>query len=288
MLTVPPAFAEATVVREGDAGSTWIGELPALVEEFLERWSCTVSGPPAHGSVGVVLPVVRADGSDAVLKLSFPLAVNAAEPVVLTAWNGDGAARLLDRADDRYAMLLERLSPLGDEVPDPFTAVGRLARRLAVPAPPGLPSLAERALQWVDEVPAHAARLGNPLGRKVVDAAVANAREMAADDPAVLVHGDLHFGNLLRRDGDLTAVDPNGFVGDPAYDFLPLLRGEWYARPPDVERAIAEFADAAEVDRERVRRWAQARAAESALWSRDLGEPSWVTDVVDAIAGDLA
>lgn len=75
-------------------------------------------------------------------------------------------------------------------------------------------------------------------------------------------------------------------MGDPAYDFLPLLRGGWFSGPPDVDRWTAEFADAAEVDRERVRRWAQ--AAESALWSRSLGEPGWVTAVVDAVATDLA
>ncbi|HWO58530.1 MAG TPA: aminoglycoside phosphotransferase family protein [Umezawaea sp.] len=288
MLTVPPSFAESTIGREGEAGREWIDSLPALTEELLDRWSCTPSGPVLHGFVGVVVPARRAHGSEAVLKLSFPSPLNAAEPVALAAWNGEGAVRLLERDDDRYAMLLERLHPLRERVSDPFTAVGRLARRLAVPAPPGVASLADRALRWVDEMPAHAGRVGNPLGRRVMDAALANAHEMAADQPSLLVHGDLHLGNLLHRDGDLTAVDPNGFVGDPAYEFLPLLRGEWFNGPPEVDRWIAEFAEAAGVDRERVRRWAQVRAAESALWSRSLDEPDLVTAVVDAVAADLA
>ena len=293
MVTVPPEFAAATIRREGERGRQWVESLPAAVADFLERWSCAVSGPLMHGFVGVVVPAVRADGVEVVLKLGFPRAYDTAEPVALAAWNGNGAVRLLERDDSRCAMLLERLRPLAKPEPAPFTAVGRLARRLAVPAPPGVPSLADKALGWAADVPAHAARLGSPLPARVVDAAVANARDLAVDQPAVLVHGDLHFGNILRDDAGLRAVDPTALVGDPAFELLPALRGDWAAvtAEPDLRRAvdrrIAEFAEAAEVDRDRVRRWAQARAAESALWSRRLDEPAPVTAVVDALAALL-
>ncbi|KOX31707.1 hypothetical protein ADK67_08615 [Saccharothrix sp. NRRL B-16348] len=299
MVVVPPGFAEATIRREGEPGRRWVESLPALAAEFLERWSCTPSGPLMHGAVGVVIPAVRVDGAEVVVKLGFPLSYNTAEPVALAAWNGNGAVRLLARDDSRFALLLERLRPLRKPEPAPFTAVGRLVRRLAVPAPPGVPSLAEKALGWAADVPPHAAQLGSPLPARVVDAAVANARDLAVDQPAVLLHGDLHFGNILRddtgqrHDAGLRAVDPTALVGDPAFELLPLLRGDWPAvtAEPDLRRAvdrrIAEFAEAAEVDRARVRRWAQARAAESALWSRRLREPAPVTAVVDALAALL-
>jgi streptomycin 6-kinase len=246
-----------------------------------------------HGFVGVVIPAVRANGAEVVLKLQFPLTCNAFEPVALAAWNGEGAVRLLEREDSCFAMLLERLRPLKVPEPAPFTAVGRLARRLATPAPPGLPSLAEKARDWEAEVPALAARLGSPLPSRVLGACVANARDLAADQPAFLLHGDLHFGNIMCGGDGLRVVDPNGLVGEPAYELLPLLRGDWPAvtAEPNVRRAvdrrIAEFAEAAEVDRHRVRRWTQARAAESALWSRRLQEPAAVTAVVDALASLL-
>ncbi|HEY3610782.1 MAG TPA: aminoglycoside phosphotransferase family protein, partial [Pseudonocardiaceae bacterium] len=120
-----------------------------------------------------------------------------------------------------------------------------------------------------------------------------NARELAADQPEFLVHGDLHFGNILCGDDEMRAIDPNGLMGDPAYELLPLLRGDWPAVAAEsnlrraVDRRIAEFAEAAEADRERVRRWTQARAAESALWSRQLHEPKPVTAVVDTLASLL-
>lgn len=293
VVTVPPVFAEATISREGEAGRRWVEALPGLASEFLDRWGCTASGPVVHGFVGVVVPAVRASGAEVALKLGFPLAGNAFEPVALEAWNGEGAVRLLERDDDAFALLLERLRPLPKPEPAPFTAIGALARRLAIAAPPGLPALADRALCWAAEVPAHAARLGSPLPRRVVEACVANAREMAVGQPEFLVHGDLHFGNVLRGGAELKVIDPDGFTGDPAYELLPSLRGDWQAVAAEadvrraVERRIAEFAEAAGVERERVRRWTQARAAESALWSRTLGEPEFVTAVVDDLASLL-
>lgn len=293
MLTVPQEFADATISREGEAGRQWIESLSALVTEFLDRWSCTASGSMKHGFVGVVIPAVRADGVQVVLKVGFPASCNTAEPLVLAAWNGNGAVRLLERDDSRFAMLLERLRPLERSEPIPFTAVGLISRRLAIAAPPGVPSLVDKALGWAVDVPVHAARLGSPLPSQVIDAAVANARDLALDQPAVLVHGDLHFGNIMRDDEGLRAIDPDGLVGDPAYELLPVLRGDWQAvtAEPDLRRAvhrrIAEFAEAAGVDRERVRRWAQSRAAQSALWSRSLHEPKWVTAVVDTLAALL-
>lgn len=290
MLTVPAGFARSTVDRQGDGGQLWIDAVPELAMRYLDEWSCTPAGPFTHGFVGVVLPVRRADGTDAVLKLSFPHQRNVAEPVVLAAWAGRGAVRLLERDDDRFAMLLERLRQLPHLPDNPFTAVGRLARRLAVPAPPGLRHLADVARERLDQLPEHAARLANPLGQRVVDAALANARELAEDRSTTLVHGDLHFGNVLAGDrGPLLAIDPNGLVGDRAYDLIPLLRTRWADIDGErgLDRALAEFADAAEVDRDRVRKWAQVRASVDAHWSRLLREPAWVTGVCDLIATRL-
>ncbi|MFC0436841.1 aminoglycoside phosphotransferase family protein [Kutzneria buriramensis] len=285
MLTVPRRFVEATITREGEAGRRWIEALPELAAGVLARWQCAMSGPVMHGFVGVVIPAIRADGQEVVLKLGFP--ANTAEAVALAAWNGNGAARLL-ASDDSGAMLLERLQPL--EKPASIAEIGRLARRLAIPAPRGLNSLADRARAWMVDVPKHAARLGHPLPSRVIDACVANVRDLAVGQPDSLVHGDLHLGNVLRGGEELKAIDPSGLAGDPAYELLPVLRDDWPAVMAEadprraVARRIAEFAEAAEVDRERVHRWTQARAAESALWSRQLDEPDAITELVDTIA----
>ncbi len=282
MILTPEALTRTTVEREGAAGAAWIAELPGIVEELLARWECVPDGEVTHGGVGIIVPVLRRGAGSAVLKVSFPHPGNVHEPDAFEAWGGRGAVLLHERADERFAMLLERVrtSTLaevedGDEV---ARVAGRLSRRLAVPAPPGLPRLRERADEWEEHLGRDAAELAHSLPRYVVDAAVATVRELGRTQPDVLIHGDLHARNVLRADREpWLVVDPKGHAGDPAHDggtllksrALSLLDADDLGRA--VDRTLDVFAEAAELDRERVRRWAQLHAVQAAFWARRRG-----------------
>ncbi|EMF00027.1 phosphotransferase [Streptomyces mobaraensis NBRC 13819 = DSM 40847] len=298
MLVIPEGFARLTITREGDAGRAWLTRLPALAGDLLRRWACVPDGPVTHGQVGTVVPVRRGDGTPAVLKVSFPHPGNVHEPDAFAVWDGRGAVRLLERDDERFAMLLERAGTGAlAELPDADEAMavaGRLARRLAVPAPPGLPRLRDRAQEWEEGLGKDAERLGHPLPSAVLDAALATARELAPVQPDTLVHGDLHAANVLRGDREpWLAIDPKGFAGDPAYDAFTLLRSRAadLLTAPDLGtallRRLAVFAEAAELDRERTVRWAQLRCVQAALWGRDHGDPEWLVGMYDHVAGLL-
>ncbi|MBC2874746.1 MULTISPECIES: aminoglycoside phosphotransferase family protein [Streptomyces] len=299
MHLIPEAFAQSTAGREGDAGRAWLDRLPGIVEELLGRWRCVRDGSVVHGQVGVVVPVRRADGAPAVLKVSFPHPGNVHEPDAFAVWAGRGAVRLLERDDAHFAMLLERAGTGSlAELPDAdeaMAAAGRLARRLAVPAPPGLPRLRERAGVWAEELAADDVRLGHPLPAAVLGAALATVRELVPDQPDTLVHGDLHAANVLRGEREpWLAIDPKGFVGDPAYDAFTLLRSRAadLLTAPDLGAALLRrldvFAEAAELDRERTFRWAQLRCVQAALWGRDHGDPEWLVGMYDHVAGLLS
>ncbi|GAA3773789.1 aminoglycoside phosphotransferase family protein [Streptomyces phyllanthi] len=282
MIEVPEAFARSTVEREGEAGAAWLGELAGIVEELLGRWECVPDGEVTHGGVGIVVPVRRRGEGAAVLKVSFPHPGNVHEPDAFAAWGGRGAVLLYGRDDQRFAMLLERVrtSTLaevedGDEV---VTVAGRIGRRLAVPAPPGLPRLRERADAWEEQLREDAGELTHALPCHVVDAAVATVRELGRVQPDTLVHGDLHARNILRADREpWLAVDPKGYAGDPAYDGGTLLKSRALTLlgaddlRKAVHRVLDVFAEAAEVDRERARRWAQFHAVQAAFWARRHG-----------------
>ena len=71
MLVVPERFAAVTRAREGAARARWVSALPALVEQLLTRWELEVDGEVLHGHVALVVPVRRADGRMAMLKVSW-------------------------------------------------------------------------------------------------------------------------------------------------------------------------------------------------------------------------
>ncbi|WP_035791854.1 aminoglycoside phosphotransferase family protein [Kitasatospora mediocidica] len=282
MFQTPQLFARATVEREGERGAAWLAELPGIVAELLERWECVPDGEVAHGGVGVIVPVRRACGDAAVLKVSFPHPGNVHEPDAFAAWDGRGAVRLYERDGTRFAMLLERVraSTLaevedGDEV---MTVAGRLNHRLAVPAPPGLPRLRARADAWEEQLHRDSRELPHTLAPRVLGCAVATVRELGRDQPDTLVHGDLHARNILRADREpWLAVDPKGCAGDRAYDSGTLLKARALTLlgaddlAGALRRALDVFTEAAELDRERARRWAQFHAVQAAFHGRRHG-----------------
>ncbi|SDK15755.1 aminoglycoside phosphotransferase family protein [Streptomyces indicus] len=282
MIAIPHEFEQSTVAREGEKGAAWVAELPFLVEELLGRWECVPDGDVLHGGVGLVVPVRGAGHGPAVLKVSFPHPGNVHEPHAFAAWGGHGAVRLYARDDARFAMLLERahtdtLAECGD--PDEMVVVaGRISRRLAVPAPSGLPRQSERAAEWERRLLVDAEEFEGALPRRVLEAALATVRELGPGQPDVMIHGDLHPRNILRADREpWLAVDPKGYVGDPAWDGGTLLKsmGLVFIGVDDpgkeVHRALDLFADAAELDPVRVRRWGQLHAVEAAYWARRHG-----------------
>jgi streptomycin 6-kinase len=116
------------------------------------------------------------------------------------------------------------------------------------------------------------------LPAAVVESALAVVDELGRDQPDLVVHGDFHARNVLRGEREpWLAVDPKGLRGDPAYDGATLLgpRALALMEADDLMRALRHelevFAEAAELDRERVRRWAHFQAVQRAYHGRRHG-----------------
>src|SRR6478609_8934975 len=105
-LEIPRASRDAWLRNDGTRARAWMDGLPSLLARLLEQWDCRPDGPIQSGYGGVVQPVVRHDGSRAMLKVSYPYPGEDHESMILASWAGRGAVLMLERDDDVGARLL--------------------------------------------------------------------------------------------------------------------------------------------------------------------------------------
>ncbi|MFT7840775.1 aminoglycoside phosphotransferase family protein [Saccharothrix sp. BKS2] len=262
MITVPDDFATTL----GEGALAWRGTLPDLAAEFCDRWALTPDGGLLNGFVGVVLPVRRADGEPAALKLTWLDEETRQEPLALRAWDGDGVVRLLDHDDERGALLLERLDHTRDlerePLADALAVTGGLLRRLRLPAGP------EFRRHSPSDLVAENAALGGPVPAAFAARATELGRELAATAGDTLVNEDLHFQNVLRGEREpWLMIDPKPLAGDREFGVIPLLWNRF--GEDDVRERFAALCDLGELDDERARAWTFYRAVDNWLWSAE-------------------
>ena len=284
---VPAPFAERMAGLEAEGGlpgAEWVAALPHLLAEVLEEWSLSVDGEPLTGHCALVLPV-RGQNGAAVLKLGWPHTDAEGEHLALRAWDGRSAVRLL-RADPRRAVLLlerlttEDLTGLWDE--EAVGVVAQLYADLHVDTLPQVPALAP----WVREILARPATTGLP--RRLVEQAGSTLRSLDGEETRLL-HGDLHYGNVLSDGTDWVAIDPKPIVGHPAWEVAPLLSnragemGTGASLRWSVRRRVEVACEVAGLDEHVVRPVAALREVVNAVWASEDGDRDRVSLAVSLI-----
>jgi streptomycin 6-kinase len=281
-----PYEIPAGLLGQAALGPDWadfVHRLPRLVDEMTDEWRLTYDGAPSYGYTGLVLPVTTDEGRRAALKVSYLDEESAGEPVALQLWGGRGAVELLSADPHRGAMLLERLGPDDLNTVEDLEAcriVAELYGLLHRPPTPRLTDVRQLAARWLD-------RLGglprDAMPSRFVEQAVAAAPRLFAQESTVVVHGDLHCGNVLAGDRrDWLVIDPKGFAGDPAYELAPMLLNRWAEVGDDPGARVRDrfyaLVDTAGLDERRCRDWVVLRSVLAVSWEyvaaagRDLTE----------------
>jgi streptomycin 6-kinase len=236
---------------------------------WLARWDLVPDGAPIDTPSSLLLPV-RHHGEPAMLKIAREEEERRGGRL-MAWWDGDGAAQVLAQDDD--AILLERAMGLrglaamvaaGDD-----DAASRIlcdvTARLQVPrlgSPPELVPLS----RWFAAL-APAART---QGGILAEADTCARRLLAEPREAVVLHGDIHHGNVLDAGArGWLAIDPKGLWGDRTFDFVNILRNPDAATalaPGRFLREVEVVTRAARLDRRRLLGWTLAFAGLSAAW----------------------
>ncbi|MGA5406588.1 aminoglycoside phosphotransferase family protein [Streptomyces lavendulocolor] len=281
---VPDGFAVSYSGNGGERERAWLAGLPALAGELIARWELARDGAVGWGEASLVVPVRRADGTRAALKLQMPREETAAAVTGLRAWDGDGIVRLLDHDPVGGAMLLERLdgSRTLASVPDDDTAMrvlaALLARLHAVPAAGGLRGLGDVAREMLAAVPSAVGSLADAADRRRLRGWASAVAELAGEPGDRMLHWDLHYGNVLAGEREpWLAIDPEPLVGDPGFDLWPALDTCWerVRATGDAARVVRRrfdlLTEALGLDRERAAGWTLGRLLQNTLWDIEDG-----------------
>lgn len=262
-------------------GQRWCEDLPDQIAHYLDRWNCEIETPLRGASTAYVARVRRNNGSPAVLKITYPeihgeLDVLRAygKTKTVEVFEGEGSALLLEWCEPGTTL---RDSAAADEA---FVVTLDIMHELWATRPiPEVETLAEQCRRHVDlgQMTLHEQP---ELAHDEILRGLAILEELGSTHgPEVLLHGDLHPGNILRSSRQpWLVIDPKPLLGDPAYETIPLILE---IAPTQTER-LAEAEINARIDTvaarlglspKRIAQWGAARRCDWALFCHRASQP---------------
>ena len=240
-----------------------------MFNKYLVKWKLTADGAPTVTRASRLLPVRRE-----AVPLMLKIAVEAEERFgfgLMSWWNGQGAARVLELEDN--ALLMERaeggqslaaLSQIGgdDKV---SRIICNVVASLHAPRHQPAPQLVPLSY-WFRELPLAASAYGGIFRQcnETAEALLAMPRNIG------VLHGDIHHENILDFGArGWLAIDPKTLWGERGFEYANLFCNPTAAiatSPGRMRRRAKVVAEAAGLDPMRLLQWVLAYAGLSAAW----------------------
>jgi streptomycin 6-kinase len=266
---------------------------PTVFEPWLQRWALTPDGAPIAGTWASLLPV-RRGVEPAMLKAAMTREEQ--HGLDLLAWyDGDGAVRILERADK--AILMERamgtrslkaMARAGEDEAA-LAVLCAAADRLHAPRGAAEPKSLQPLSVRFRPLEAAAIKYGGVLVR-CWDAARTLLATSRDERP---LHGDLWHDNVREDDSrGWLVIDPMGFHGERTYDYAVMLTNpdfpEVAADPGRIRRRAAFVAELAGLELDRLIRCMLVDAGLYAVWSMSGGHEPRALAVAEVAATMVA
>ena len=263
----------------------------AIADGFAEKWNVALDGWLPGGTCSLVLTGVW-QGQEVVLRCPLLDWERAASLRALRAFSEHGGIQILlsDRATG--VALMPHLRPATDLATLPedeaIDACAALILRLreAEGDAPNLETYGKKLLT-----------LPKPKGLRLASDVPALFRRLLESSPAPrFMHGDLHHFNVLRHGESWVAIDPEGIVGDPAYETAAFLRNpvptiaDILDLPDLLKSRIFRFAELLGDPAERIWGWALVRTATCVWTDGSSFQAAWVrvVEALDALRDEFA
>ncbi len=283
-MNLPKELIKNLIGIHGIQGKKWLDDLPSFLSSYEKKWQFTLEDFFNNANFNVVATVTLSNGSPAVLKCSIPSKEFTNEIAALQHFNGVGAVKILRSDHHAGIMLLEKLTPgtfleeSSNEMQNTLISVelmNKLHKTIQEQEIPLFPSLANW-FQGFDRLYQYFQGETGPFPKKLIDRAQAISKELLASmGPLVLLHGDLHYANILLSDKHgWLSIDPKGVIGEREYEIpFPRISEAGNVNKISIKRRLDQFIEVSGFDRQRILGWAFSKAALAAWWSfEDNGE----------------
>ncbi len=246
-----------------------------LTEKYSKKWLLELESETITNSA--IICFCQYKNIPAILKIPFSHSDEIEQQVVLAHFKDHGSVPIL-KSDDN-ALLLQRLLP-GNHLID-LTIEGKdteattifcqVAQKLhqANHSLKGFKSLASLATSFDQYIISDAQQIHHD---EIIKARMLFSQLLSSQKSEVLLHGDLHHDNILY---DQTlgwlAIDPKGYVGEPAFEAGAWLRNPIkYSKQLVTKEVIAKrittIVTQTGWSRERIIAWGYVQAILSVIW----------------------
>lgn len=229
---------------------------------YIKKWSLVVVGDHIETWSSYLCPV-EMQGKKAMLKVLKKDSDEYQAPDILQFYDGKGAVKLLDY--DTNAHLLHYCDPGNDiRVLSEEEGIAVFCDVMAAlhHTCKDFPTIKKLSLLEKDfDMYLHSDK------RLLSDEEIYQSKQLfleliESQASEVLLHGDLHHYNILQdKDYGWLAIDPKGYIGDPAYEvgaFLrnPIYHSQYYLSEAILRHRIDAISRKLGLDRKRMTQWA--------------------------------
>ena len=216
-------FETNIIAIHGGAGKAWLSDLQSQVDALSAKWGLSQLKPAGDLSHHYVLSGFQGN-QPIILKLGLDINGLALESAALKSFSGFSSVGVL--AKDQGALLLERAVPgtllrsyfpsKEAEATEIVCGVIKKLHQAPIPAKDTFPHSRDwlLALDQNLDIPAPYLEKARTLRDRLL--------ETSHQD--ILLHGDLHHGNILQGENGWVVIDPKGVIGDPVYEVAAFIR----------------------------------------------------------------
>jgi streptomycin 6-kinase len=279
----------------GEVGKIWLKDLPHFIKRLSSLWDFQFINPMENLSCNFVgLVSINATAKTAILKVAPEGSGHITPEIKWLKCIKEGVPAIY-RADETFnAYLMEHLEP-GHSLKSLIkSGKDDEATRIICQTIRSIQSQQCSKVHF-----RHLRELAKALillEGKFDDRLLSKAQNLFHDltinqDHDVILHGDLHHDNILASGPSWKAIDPHGYVGDPAAEGGAMVRNAFECFPHNdpvsviVERRLQIMAEELPFDPQKIKAWAFCMTVLSGAWSvEDCGVvPDYILTTANAI-----